>query len=274
MSPDVAVDRRWRPDAATVIAIALVAYAIANIVHEGVGHGGACVLTGCVPEVLSSVHFDGNEDGISDGARRWIAAGGSIANVVLGVLALWLLARARSPHWRLFLWVLAFVNLLQAAGYLLFSGIGNIGDWAVVIAQWQPAWAWRVALTVAGAVSYVAVARACARAVAPLVGSDHPDRERRARNLAWTAYFTGGLLYCVSGLLNPLGPLLLLISAAAASFGGTSGFLWCTSWLRHPEFAPANAPPAVIARHRGWIAAGIVMAAVFVVVLGPGVRLR
>jgi hypothetical protein len=266
-------DSGWRPDDATVVSIAIVAYAIANIFHEGVGHGGACVLTGCIPEAMSSIHFSGDEAGVSDAGRRWIAAGGSIANLVLGLFAWALLTRARSPQWRVFLWLLAFVNLLQAAGYLLFSGVGNIGDWAVVVAGWQPAWAWRAGLAVVGAAMYVWVARECARAIAPLVDARSPDRERRARRLAWTAYFTGGILYCISGLLNPLGPLLLLISAAAASFGGTSAFLWCTSWLRHPSFAASDDPPASVTRHRGWIAAGIVTAIVFVAVLGRGVRL-
>ncbi len=255
------------------MAMAVVAYGIANLMHEGVGHGGACLLAGCRPESISSIHFDGDYAGISDVAQRWIAAAGSIANVVLGVPALLALSVARSPHWRWFLWMLAFVNLLQAAGYLLFSGIGNIGDWAAVVNGWQPAWAWRIGLAAVGAISYVWVARACAAAVAALVGGQATDRERRARRMAWTTYFTGGVLYCVSGALNPLDPILLLISAAAASFGGTSAFLWCTSWLRQPTFAATDTPAAVPARHRGWIGAGVAMAIMFIAIMGPGIRL-
>jgi hypothetical protein len=263
----------WRPDLPTVIAIAIVAYAVANLVHEGVGHGGACLLTGCTPQAMSSVYFDGDEGAVSDAAIRWIAAAGSIANVLLAVPVLMLLARAQAPHWRFFLWLLAFVNLFQATGYLLFSGVANIGDWAAVVRGWQPAWAWRVGLTAVGAASYYWVARECARGAAALVGAANPERQSRARRLAWTAYFTGGALYCVSGLFNPLGPLLLLISAAAASLGGTSGLLWCMSMLRKPAFAPSVRPPIELSRHRGWIVAGVAMAVVFVGVLGPGVRL-
>ena len=124
-----------------------------------------------------------------------------------------------------------------------------------------------------GAASYIWVARECARAVAALVGAEAADRESRARRLAWTAYFTGGILYCVSGVLNPLDPMLLLISAAAASLGGTSALLWCTSWLRNPAFAATDGPPAMPGRHLGWIGAGIVMAVVFIAIMGPGIRL-
>jgi len=253
--------------------MAVVAYGIANLIHEGAGHGGACLLAGCHPESMSSIHFEGNYDGVSDTAQRWVAASGSIANVLLGLPAWMALAKARAPHLRWFLWMLVFVNLLQATGYLLFSGIGNVGDWAVVVRDWQPAWAWRVGLVVVGGVSYMWVARACARTLAALVGALEADRERRARSLAWTVYFTGGILYCVSGALNPLDPILLLISAAAASFGGTSALLWCTSWLRNPAFAATASPPAMPGRHPGWIGAGIVMAVVFIAVMGPGIRL-
>jgi hypothetical protein len=263
----------WRPDLATVIAIAVVAYGAANLLHEGVGHGAACALAGCRPEAMSSIHFSGDYAGVTDSGRRVVAAGGSIANAAAGGVAWWMLNRASAPHMRVFLWLFAFVNLLQATGYLLFSGLGDVGDWAVVVRGWTPAWAFRAGLAIVGAAAYYWVARECARACAALVGAQAADRARRAKGLAWTAYFTGGVLYCVSGALNPLGPLLVLISAAAASLGGTSALLWCMSFLRTPGFAASTLGPVTIGRHAGWIAAGIAMAVVFVGVLGPGVRL-
>lgn len=263
----------WHPDRATLIAIAVVAYGAANLLHEGIGHGVACALAGCRPDGMSSIHFSGSYDGVSEGARRMVAAGGSVVNALAGGAAWAALRHARGSHWRVFLWLFAFVNLLQATGYLLFSGLGNVGDWAEVIGGAAPAWAFRGGLALAGGASYYWVARECARAAATLVGTQAPDRERRARGLAWTAYFTGGALYCLSGVLNPLGPLLVLISAAAASLGGTSGLLWCTRFLESPAFAAAAAPPVTLARHAGWIAAGIAMAVAFVAVLGPGIAL-
>jgi len=47
------------------------------------------------------------------------------------------------------------INFLQAGGYFLFSGVGNIGDWAVVMQGFQPAWFWRVGLTTLGVGSYL-----------------------------------------------------------------------------------------------------------------------
>ena len=48
--------------------------------------------------------------------------------------------------WALLLLLLMTFNLFEAVGYFLFSGIGDIGDWAAIVARWQPVWAWRVAL--------------------------------------------------------------------------------------------------------------------------------
>ena len=48
---------RALPDLATVTGIALVAYAASNVLHEAVGHGGACLALGGKPLVLSSNVF-------------------------------------------------------------------------------------------------------------------------------------------------------------------------------------------------------------------------
>ena len=53
------------PDLLTVTAIALVAYAVSNVLHEAVGHGGACVALGGKPMVLSSLHFECGDETIT-----------------------------------------------------------------------------------------------------------------------------------------------------------------------------------------------------------------
>jgi len=35
-----------KDDALTIAAIAIVVYIVAGVIHEGVGHGGACLLAG------------------------------------------------------------------------------------------------------------------------------------------------------------------------------------------------------------------------------------
>jgi len=80
-SPDDGIDRP------TLVAIAVVAFALANLVHEGVGHGGACLLAGGRARALSAIHFDGDLGGLAPAAGKWVAAGGTLANLTLGLLA-------------------------------------------------------------------------------------------------------------------------------------------------------------------------------------------
>jgi len=261
-------------DRPTLVAVAVVAYTLANLVHEGLGHGGTCLLAGGSPLALSAIHFEEDPGSLTASAQKWVSAGGTIANVLVGVLALVALrAGRRAPATgRYFLWLLATVNLLQAAGYWLFSGIGNVGDWATVIEGWAPHAAFRLGLALVGMAAYVGVVVLSLRELVPFLGSG-ADRLERAVTLTVTPYVAGGLLYVAAGLPNPVGWKLVLISAAAASFGGTSALAWMAQLLRNEaRFPPeAGAAPA-FPRSVAWLVAGVVVALLFVFGLGPGIR--
>jgi hypothetical protein len=145
------------PDWLTVAALAVVVHVIAAVTHEAIGHGGACLLVRCTPQLVTTMTFHGDERALSSVAVRIIAAGGMIANLLAASVTILFLRRQRhaaaGPQW-FFLWLLATVNLLVATGYLLYSGLTNIGDWADVVRGFRPAWLWRVALTVTGGLSY------------------------------------------------------------------------------------------------------------------------
>jgi hypothetical protein len=124
-----------KPDSLTVSAIAVVAHALSVFIHEALGHGGACVAVGCTPRLLTTMQFQGDESSLSKVAVAAISAGGSVANLVAAAIAMLLLRRHRGPAgsgW-FFLWLFATVNLLAAAGYPLYSGVANIGDWANIV---------------------------------------------------------------------------------------------------------------------------------------------
>jgi hypothetical protein len=261
-------------DRPTLVAIAVAAFALANLVHEGVGHGGTCLLAGGRALALSAIHFDGDLEGLDPAAGKWVAAGGTLANLALGLVA-WAALRAfrgASGPTRFFLWLSMTVNLLQAAGYWLFSGLGRIGDWAEVIDGWTPHWAFRLGLAALGGAAYGAVVLLSLRELSPLLGPG-PGRWRRGVSLTVIPYLAGGILYVAAGLLNPVGPLLVLISAAAASFGGTSGLAWMAQLLRDERrFPPHDGPALGIPRSVPWLVTGTAIALLFVGVLGPGVR--
>ena len=256
------------PDLWTIAAIAVSAAVITDFIHEGLGHGGVCLATGAQAMVLSTVHFECSAE------TRLVAAGGTLANLVFGVL-FWGAARAvkRAARWRYFFWLLMTFNLLDAGGYFLFSGIGNFGDWAAVVAGWQPPWAWRAGLVALGTVTYFLLfVPWCLRELRPHIGRDTEIRVRRARQLTVVPYVTGGILSCAAGALNPVGPLLILVSAAAASFGGHSGLAWMWTLLRGPRIPSSEFQMSEIERSRGWMVAAAVLAIVFIAGLGPGVK--
>ena len=258
---------RGARDPATIIAISIVAFAIANLLHEGAGHGGACVLTGGHAKVLSTVHFECSQD------NRIIAAGGTLVNLVAGLLC-WLalrFAKQAHGHLRYFLWLLMTIDLLGPGGYFMFSGVGNFGDWADVIHGFAPAWLWRTGLIVLGVVSYTLMVWLALLELRSFL--DESDwRRGGAKDLTIIPYITGGILNTVAGMFNPVGLILVGLSAAAGSFGGASGLAWMTQYLGS-KFAPKiPSQPFTLPRSRGWIAAAFITAAVFVGVLGRGVR--
>ena len=260
-------------DRVTIIAISALAYALANVVHEGLGHGGACLLLGARPTMFNAIFFNYDEATASDTVQRLISAAGSIVNVIVG-LPLVALLRGRaplSPRWRYFLWLFCAVNLLTAFGYLLYSGIGGIGDWSRVIEGAQPAIAYRLLLVIAGAVLYFVVApRLLMPALDPFLGRNPGARMARARVLSLIPYFAGAVTLVVAGLLNPLGIKIVLISAAAASLGRTSLLAWYPAIPRAPS-SLATDTPLGIGRSVPWIIGAAIAMAIFVFVLGPGI---
>lgn len=257
---------RW-----TLIAIAVVAYALANVAHEGIGHGGMCLATGGHPIALSAVSFECDKTQLSAAASKWISAGGTLVNLLLAA-GVWLFARkARSQGAgaRLFWWLFFSVNALQAAGYWLFSGVGNVGDWAAVIDGSIPG---RVALAVLGTAAYYGAILLSLRWLSELVGPE-PERMAIARGLTIVPYVAGAVLYITAGVFNPYGWLLVAISAAAASLGGTSALAWMYNLLRDPKRPISPNPALQLQPSKAWYAAAAVVAVLFVAVLGPSVRL-
>jgi hypothetical protein len=201
-----------------------------------------------------------------------VTAAGTLANLLAGATA-WLLLRRQEglTARRYFLWLLMTLNLLQGTGYWLFSGVANMGDWAHLVADREPLWLHRAILAILGGSGYWGAIVLGLRTLNPLLG-DGPERLQRARTLCLIPYLAGGVLYVAAGALNPVSPLLVLISAAAASFGGVSALAWMTELLRTPAYPAASGVPLAIHRSVGWIALGATTALVFVALLGPGLQ--
>ncbi len=257
-------------DPLTIASIGILAYIAGNIIHEGLGHGGACLLTGGRPLLITAVNMDCSVD------NRFVTAGGSLMNAIAAAL-LFLLARITPrtlPHLKYFAWLSMTLNLLSPAGYLAFSGIGGFGDWAQFTQGFQPQWAWRVGMAVVGSGLYILFVRWSLLALRPLIGSDPRIRVAQAFRLTTIPYFAGGTIECIADAFNPQGWLLVALSAAASTFGGSSALLWAPNWLRGRSIPPGpDASPLPIERSWPWIAAAVIIAVIFISLLGPGIHL-
>jgi hypothetical protein len=259
-----------RANTLTLLSIGIVAYALGAMLHEAVGHGGACFVSGGRPIVLSTVHMECSSE------TRLVAAGGTFVNFVATAL-FWVFGRLTprsSAHLRFFFWLSMTINLFAGTGYFLFSGIGGFGDWATFIKGLGPQWPLRIGLAIIGGTSYVLAARLSLIEMRPLIGSDKEQRISRAAFLMRIPYFTGGVLACIAGALNPAGRYLIALSAAASTFGGTSGLVWMHHWLKDTQAIPLGSEPdpPPLSRSWPWIFGAACVALVFIFAIGPGVR--
>jgi len=247
-------------DRLTIISMAVIASALATLLHEGVGHGLTAFVRGDVPTELTSNHLS------SLHPDRLVQAAGTLVNLAAGAIALLASSRvATRPNLRYFLWILAALNLLPGAGYFLFSGIFGFGDWNEVIRDLPYHAALRIGMVVAGAALYVLVVRLLAVAIAPFLA------DRSSYNtVGRLPYCAAGLFSCAAGLFDPLGIRLLFVSTIPAAFGGSSGLMWADSLVPR---TPITEPTLFVQRDLAWWIAALLIGGAYIAVLGPGVRL-
>ena len=180
----------------TVASIGIFAFGLEPVVHEVLGHAVVCWLTGGKVILISSTALQ------TASASRLVPAAGPLANILFGLAALALL-RALTPQQNanartrtdanahttaatpaasgvtrlsltlLFLYFFAFANLFLATGYILYSGLINFGDFAAVVDGLRPAWLYRAALVIMGALGYRYGIAQAARCLASLLARAH-----------------------------------------------------------------------------------------------------
>lgn len=252
-----------KDDALTIVAIAVLACVVQDILHEGLGHGVTAWLSGAHSITMSTVALQSDID------TRWISANGTLVNLFFAAI-FWLLlrnARRYSPTLRYFFVLAMMGNLFTGTGYFLFSGVANFGDWAAVIHGLQPYWMWRLGLIVLGVISYYLSMLLVAVELKPFRGA--PADGPRLRRLCWMPYFTDGILAGVAGLLNPAGLFYVIASALPSTLGANAGLLSLPSLMHRDKTAPEESV-GLLNRSVPWIAAGAVAALLFIFVLGRG----
>lgn len=252
----------------TVVAIASIAISLNVAFHEGV-HALVCISVGGDLQEYSALHV---ACGHANTWQNKVEAGSaSLANLMLGTICWLILPRVRrqTSGVQLFLWLFILMNWLYGAGYWMFSGVANIGDWAVVIEGWEPHWLWRVVMFMAGAPLFMLFVWLALRELGKFIGGTAPEQLSRAAKLGLLAYFTSALVMILAGLFNPYGFLgLPALAGISAALGALSPLLWMMQWLRAKSFIKLAGPPLEIQRTWGLIALAGLTVFIYAVVLG------
>lgn len=254
-------------DALTVTSISLLAAMVADVIHEGLGHGALALITGTPSGLLTTVAWSSAID------SKLVAAGGTLANLAAGFV-FWIALRGtkRAPvQLRFFLLVSGAFNLLAGTGYFFFSGVTNFGDWAVVITDLHPHWLWRTLLVVIGIAAYYVAVLVVGIGLVRYVGIPRAD-QRRLRRLTLIPYFSAALLLAAGGLLNPIGIQLVWQSALPGAAGAHSGLLWLRYYI--PRKTIPERGSEGIGRNYVWITVAAIFSLVFIFVLGRGITLH
>ncbi|EFH89215.1 hypothetical protein [Ktedonobacter racemifer] len=255
----------------TVIAIAICSYLLGTIIHEVLGHGLAALILGLHPTRVTSVDLEVSFTGADPWRARAVDAAGCAGNLVGALIAMGLLRTLRhaNTNARYFLWLLATINLFIVGGYLVFPTLLGFGDWISFTKGLEPLALWRIGLIVLGCGVLILALWWSVRAIDPFLGQGVRNRHRRANQLATIAYLAGSIISTLAGMFNPTSPQLILISAAAASFGGTCFLVFLNVFIG--KSSPATpATPLTPTRSLPWLVLGAFALLVYFVVLGPG----
>lgn len=252
-----------------VAALAALVWVAAATLHEGLGHGVACRLTGGDPIGWSTFHFNCDHQSVSLSGWRVIAGAGTAVNVALMALGYLWWRRVGDPMARLAAWIVIAVNGLTTFGYLVFSAAFGIGDWNTsgVIAGVSNTGLARAMLAIIGVAGYVAVIRLSAAMLSRLLHS--PTAMADARRITTTIWLTTGIVSLLAAVMAGAGWRSTLGASIGVALGGNAGLLTI------PRFTMSSNEPGTFTLRKSMAlrVAAILSVAVFVLILGPGVRL-
>jgi hypothetical protein len=234
-------------------AIGALAFIAADVVHEALGHGTACLAWEGRVRLLTAVYFR------CDTANWMTDLAGPSGNAFLaGVCAVALRKRLRwAPNTRLLLvFVLAF-NGCWASGYAIYTAVSIQGDLAFLLRDLAPAnlTVARFLMGLAGLFAYLGVTRyALAR------------MPRGVPVIA--ACLTAVTLSCVAAACfsGAVGP-----SLREGLFEGVGASLGLLIAARRVRREGASAPASAIEYSSQWLAVAALIVAVYLGVLGHGI---
>jgi hypothetical protein len=261
-------------DRITVCSIAVLAYVIANVAHEGAGHALGFYLAGGKSGMLTTTRLI-EWIALPDPQWRIFDLGGPAGNLACAFSA-WLvqrLVRRRPVQLRFFLWLVMVFSLFWSFGYMIFSGITGIGDWMALFRNTPFLWPGRVLLVLLGFFLYRASIQVAARELRFVISRTDADSVSRITHLIWISYLSAGLIACAGATLDPRGAAEIVRSGAMSSFAAFLGLFFVpNNFLRFfKSLEVPDAPEKPISWDLPWILAALAGAIYFIGILGPGI---
>ena len=253
-------------DVATIAAAGVLAYALVATVHEGIGHGAACIAVGADASAVSSTEL--RCDGVSGISALIVTSSGSLANLLVGLAAFAAFRAARPGDGRVLLlgWLVCAWNIFHAGSYLLAGALFGFGDWGRVASAVDPPILGQIGVGLVGAaIVYFGQRVATDPVWQPLVGIGD-DRAARWPAITWPALVGGAAISLLAGLFSPLRPEYALVTSVLAPLS----LLWL---VRLPRWPTADNPSrgVPIPRSLPLVGSALVVALIFVLALGPGI---
>ncbi len=259
-------DESQHVNSATIVGLGLLLMPMLTMWHEVAGHAATCAVQGGHVTTLGAFYV--NCEGWSGMPRLLVSVAGVMVDSVLAVVVFGLWRRARGDMARLTLWLVWVTEAFVAAGYFCFSGVTGVGDLGPGvgggIGLLPLPYLWRAVELAAGIAAYLLLVRAAIRALTAMLGDAAATGPAR-RVIAHGYYATIGVAAVLVGLLNPIGILITIMSAAASSFGGNAGMI--SIGFAVPRGSATK--PFVIGRSWAIIAVGVVVFVGFAFALGP-----
>jgi hypothetical protein len=260
-----------RIDWLTMAGLGLLLMPLLTMWHEIGGHAAVCALQGGRVKTIGAFYVEC--DDVSGLGMFFVAVAGVFVNAVLAVTAYLLWRRSISDTARITLWLIWVSEAFVASGYFLFSGVTGYGDLGLgeggALSGFGLTWPCQIIEIVIGIASYILLVRAAIRALNTMIGKG-PATRRVRRLIAHVYYASAGAAAVLVGLLNPVGIVITVMSAAASSFGGLAGFIS----IGYAVGDEGEAVPIVLHRNLAIVSAGVAASIAFALILGPSLQFR
>lgn len=151
--------RKIEIDIFTLIAISIIAWSIANFLHEVIGHAGSAALMGIPVRAVSTTTIYIEWSQIKSAAEiQIIHAAGAGLNLLSGMIALLYLRSEmiKDSATRYFLWLFSTVSFIIVTFNLISLPLIGGGDWSVIIQETNNQAMWKAIIVGVGVILTIA----------------------------------------------------------------------------------------------------------------------